>query len=176
MTSWPHAPPHLFNKECSYMITAATHKRVPLFKTPAERDLIQALLFELADRYKWKLEAWSIFPNHYHFIAQSKEVPKSLKQFVSHLHAASAKQLNALQGMPGRKVWYEFWDSKLTFSASYLSRLNYVMNNPVKHGFVENAVLYDWCSAAWFAKSATAAYFKSIQSFKTDTVNIIDDF
>ena len=32
---------------------------------------------------------------------------------------------------------------------SYLARLNYVHQNPVKHGLVRVANQYRWCSAAW---------------------------
>jgi len=33
------------------------------------------------------------------------------------------------------ELWYEFWDTHLTFEKSWLARLNYVHQNPVKHGF-----------------------------------------
>jgi putative transposase len=31
---------------------------------------------------------------------------------------------------------YEFWDTRLTFEKSWFARLNYVHQNPVKHGLV----------------------------------------
>ncbi len=76
----------------------------------------------------------------------------------------------------GRKVWYNYWDTKLTFERSYLARLNYVHQNPVKHGLVRVASQYPWCSAAWFERTASPATVKTIYSFKTDKVKIDDDY
>jgi putative transposase len=54
--------------------------------------------------------------------------------------------------------------------------LNYVHQNPVKHGLVRVANQYPWCSAAWFERTASTAMVKSIYRFKTDSVRVVDDF
>jgi putative transposase len=66
--------------------------------------------------------------------------------------------------------------TKLTFERSYLARLNYVHQNPVKHGLVKVANQYPWCSAAWFERTASPAAVKTIYSFKTDKLKIDDDY
>jgi len=35
---------------------------------------------------------------------------------------------------------------------------------------------YRWCSAAWFERVATPAMVQTIYSFKTDKVEVPDDF
>jgi putative transposase len=114
--------------------------------------------------------------NHYHFIGQSSEDSSTLRKFITHLHALSARLLNQRQNIEGRKVWHQFWDSRITFENSYCARLNYVMNNPVKHGLVDRACDYPWCSASWFEQNAPKSRYKTIASFKTDSVNVVDDF
>jgi putative transposase len=158
------------------MVTGATYQKELFFKEAIELDLLQDLLLKLAENYRWCLEAWAIFANHYHFIAQSPENPQSLRRFITHFHAMSAKMLNQLQNSPGRRVWYQYWDSRITFQNSYLARLNYVIQNPVKHKVVSCANQYKWCSASWFENNATPAYFKAVTSFKIDSINVIDDF
>ena len=64
----------------------------------------------------------------------------------------------------------------LTFEKSYLARLNYVHQNPVKHRLVRRAADYRWCSAAWFERTATVAQVKTIYSFKIDRVKVEDDY
>jgi len=81
-----------------------------------------------------------------------------------------------LDGARGRKVWYNFWETKLTYEKSLLARLNYVHQNAVKHGLVPEANQYPWCSAAWFERTATPAQVKTVYSFKTDRIRVIDDF
>ena len=48
--------------------------------------------------------------------------------------------------------------------------------NPVKHGAAKVAIKYPWCSALWFEQSADNAFQKVVKSFKTDRLNVYDDF
>ena len=71
---------------------------------------------------------------------------------------------------------YEFWDTRLTFEKSWLARLNYVHQNPVKHRLVLVANQYPWCSAGWFERTASAAQVKTLYGFKIDKIRVYDDF
>ena len=73
-------------------------------------------------------------------------------------------------------MWFNFWDTKLTYERSYLARLNHVHQNAVKHGLVRVANQYLWCSAAWFERVVSPAMVKTIYSFKIDKLQIQDDF
>jgi hypothetical protein len=64
----------------------------------------------------------------------------------------------------------------LTYQKSYLARLNYVHQNPVKHALVAVADQYAWCSAQWFEQTASPAMVRSIYAFKTESVSVNDDF
>jgi putative transposase len=81
-----------------------------------------------------------------------------------------------LDHAPGRQVWHNFWETRLTYERSYLARLHYTHQNAVKHGLVPDARQYPWCSAAWFEQTATPAQVKTIYSFKIDTVRVSDDY
>ncbi|HEV8051294.1 MAG TPA: transposase [Parachlamydiaceae bacterium] len=176
MKSWPHAPCHLINEAGTYMVTGATLKKEKFFTQEHELDLINDTLLELAEHYNWRLEAWAIFSNHYHFIAHTSNSPTLLEKFMKHLHANTARKLNNSQGKSGRSVWYQYWDTKLTFNESYMARLNYVMQNPVRHGLVEEPKDYRWCSAAWFERTEKNSYYNTVRSMKIDSVNVYDDF
>src|SRR5262249_9081052 len=153
-----------------YMVTSATLHKQHLFNTPEKLTLLENKLLKLAKDYHWHLEAWAVFVNHYHFIARSEVGSEAdgLKKMTTHLHNQTSNELNRLDKVEGRTVWYNFWDTKLTFEKSYLARLNYVHQNPVKHGLVAKANQYQWCSAAWFERTAPTAIVKTIYSFKTD--------
>jgi putative transposase len=173
---WPHAPVHRLGSEGVYVVTAGTLYKEHLFKTPEKLTLLESLLLLLAKRYRWQLEAWAVFSNHYHFVARNQSESIDLKKFLKHLHAESARELNRLDQAAGRKVWYNFWDTRLTYERSYLARLNYVHQNAVKHRLVTVANQYRWCSAAWFEMTASAGIIKTIYSFKIDKLNMMDDF
>ncbi|NGX42959.1 MAG: hypothetical protein K940chlam7_01249 [Chlamydiae bacterium] len=176
MNYWPHAPMHKFTSSGIYMVTAGTYLKKHHFNSSEKLTLIQNKIFELADEFEWELQAWAIMVNHYHLIARSRADPKSLSSFIGALHRISAKELNQIDGTPGRRVWYQYWDRHLSFEKSYLARLNYVNQNPVKHGIVEDATKYRWCSAAWFEETADRPFRRTVESFKIDRVNVFDDF
>ena len=170
---WPHAPLHrLGNNDGVYMVTGATMYKEHLFKGRDRLDLLERNLLTLAKEHKWQLEAWAAFSNHYHLIARGKRSADNLRVYLKHLHADTARELNDLDGNIGRQVWYNFWDTQLTFETSYFARLNYVHQNPVKHGLVLVANRYPWCSAGWFERTASPASVKTIYSFKTDRLKI----
>jgi putative transposase len=70
----------------------------------------------------------------------------------------------------------KFGDSRLTFEKSWLARLNYVHQNPVRHSLVSVASHYPWCSASWFETNARSGFVKSVYSFKIDRINMPDVF
>ena len=176
MQHWPHAPAHWLFEPGIYMVTASTYQKIHHLTTAHRRDDFQQDLFSIAAEFGWQLEAWAILSNHYHFVARSPSDPSTLRQFIAKLHKTSSKRLNQEDQKPGRKVWFQYWDTLLTFQKSYLARLNYVNNNPVKHGIVAKAENYPWCSAAWFNKNAPASFAKVVASFKIDRVNVYDNF
>lgn len=176
MNVWPHSPIHKITQAGAYMVTSGTLGKQRLFDTPEKLSLLQHRLFELAGRYDWLLQAWAIFSNHYHFVALAPSDPKSLQVLVRHLHSLTARELNQTDGTAGRKVWFQYWDSRITYEKSYLARLNYVHRNAVNHGLVADPTAYAWCSAAWFERSAEPAFYKTVTSFPTARVNVPDDF
>ena len=136
-------------------------------------------LLTVAFDFGWRLEAWSVFSNHYHFVAhspQDQEGAHSLSRMLGVLHEKTAKWVNRVDGARGRQVWHNFRDTLLTYEKSYLARLNYVHQNAVKHGLVAVANRYPWCSAAWFESTARPAQVKTIYGFKTDTLRVYDEY
>ena len=158
------------------MITAATLYRKPLFDSHAKLNLLRDTTFELAKRYALILQAWAFFSNHYHLVISFENAAVTHRDILRHLHRELAIQLNRIDGTPRRRVMYEFWDTHLTFEKSWLARLNYVHQNPVKHFLVPLANQYPSCSAPWFETNAHSGFVKSVYSFKTNRISVPDDF
>jgi putative transposase len=174
--AWPHAPMHITSERGTYMVTAATYRKALLFNSPEKTTILHDTILQLANERGWKMQAWAVMQNHYHFIAMSPDNPETLQKFVSDVHRKSAMAVNAMDNAEGRKVWYQYWDSLITFEESYYARLKYVHYNPVHHGLVKNATEYDWCSAKWFEGKSDPAYRKTVLGFKIGRINVKDDF
>ncbi len=174
---WPHAPPHYRGVSGAYMVTAGTYQKEHYFASRKRLRFLCNLMLDLMEQYGWRPQAWAALSNHYHFVGLSpKDGTQRLAEMLSHIHRESAIFVNKLDGVAGRKVWHNYWDSQITYTASYFARLKYVHENPVHHGLVSHAEQYDWCSARWFSKNSSSAMVKTVSSFKTDRISIADDF
>jgi len=170
---------HRLGGRGAYFVTAGTYLKEHFFAGEEKLDALQGGLLKYAKKYGWKLQAWAVFPNHYHFVGTSpegEENAESLGRFLGEFHQKSASWVNGLDEERGRKVWHNFRETHLTFEKSYWARLNYVHQNAVKHGVVLVANQYRWCSAGWFERTATRAQVKTVYGFKTDQVKVEDEF
>jgi len=173
------APKHQLSQNGTYFVTAGTYLKVHHFRTPQRLEVLQRGLLTVTRDFRWELEAWAIFSNHYHFIAHTQDDSanaNSLSQMLGVLHARTTSWINRLDKTSGRKVSHNFWDTRLTYQKSYLARLKYVHQNAVKHGLVLVANQYRWGSARWFEGVAAPALVRSIYRFKTDALTVNDDF
>jgi putative transposase len=172
----PHKPPHLFISGAVYMVTGATLFKTPILRTDKHKLLFCNTLFERAETCGWELHAWAILDNHYHFVAQSPANAQSLVRFIRELHSITAIAFNHLDGVAGRRVWYNYWNSCITYETSYLARLHYVHQNPVKHGVIARAEDYPYCSYRWFIANGEPELQRKVFEQPVDRIRVEDDF
>lgn len=178
-TPWPHAPTHQLSMRGTYFVTASTYQKAHYFRGAKRLRVLHRGPPTVAEKFGWQLEAWTVFSNHYHFVAHSPadaDDATGLGDMLSVLHVKTAEWVNKLDAALVRQVWFNFWDTKLTHQRSYLVRLNYVHHNAVRHGLVPVACQYPWCSTAWFERTASPAMVKAIYRFKTDRIMVADEF
>jgi putative transposase len=91
-----------------------------------------------------------ILDNHYHLLGNSKK-GRDLERITNKIHNQSAQLVNRRHPdkAPG-PVWYNYWEYCPHDEYDYNTRLCYLLNNPVKHGYMEN--LHD-CPWSSFAKT-----------------------
>ena len=174
--AWHHGPLHVLVERGIYMVTAGTHAKFGHFHSSERLRLVHDGLHQVAEEYGWRLQAWAVLSNHYHFVASSPDDPSTLRKMLGKLHTFTGKAVNEQDSMPGRKVWHQYWDTRLTFERSYLARLNYVHQNPVHHRIVTHATAYPWCSAAQFEADAPLGFRKTVAAMPIENLNVKDDF
>ena len=173
---YQHTPSHLFRPQAIYMVTGATYRKRSFLNTDEKLAHFLRILLERSSIAGWELEAWAIFPNHYHFVAKAPKNPVNLSSMLRAIHSISGKYINFLDNTPGRRVWYNYWDTCITNAGSYLARLHYVHMNPVKHGIIEKAEDYPFCSRQWFISHASPEFCKLVFSQPINKVVVKDDF
>jgi putative transposase len=157
-------------------VTAGTYLKQHHFRGDERLRLLCDALLVVAGKYRWNLQAWAVFSNHYHFVALSPPDPASLRGLINELHSQTSAAANQDDRTPGRQVWYQYWDTHLTYQKSYFARLSYVHRNAVHHHLVKEPSLYPWCSAGWFQRRATTSFYKTIMQFGIERLKLPDDF
>ena len=143
---WIHAPGRYYKEPGMYCLTAATLGHRLIF-TEGALPLLHSDLLAAISEAKWRALVWCVFPNHYHLVAEIGEEATSIRQVVSKFHSRTARLVNHRDSQPGRKVWFNYWESMLFNEAQVSSRCAYVHHNAVRHGIVEDARDYPFCSA-----------------------------
>jgi putative transposase len=147
----PHNPPHLFIADTLYMVTGSTYKGAHLMKSSERKVEWRNAFHEAARIYQWQIIAWTVLHNHYHAIVRSPEDADNLFKFINSYHKYTARNWNHEDGLSGRKVWWNYWDTCIRSQRHYYTRLRYVFWNPVKHGLVEKPEDYRFSNYAEFA-------------------------
>ena len=128
-------PPHIYVDNACYFISASVVHRQKLLDTGAKRGLVRDVLKAAIRPYGITLYAWVILADHYHLLFKVGDVAPVYK-FIKRLHGDSAIQLNKLDGTPGRKVWYQYFDRFPRNERDFWGYFNYIHINPIKHGYV----------------------------------------
>jgi putative transposase len=159
-----------------YFVTAATYLKQHLYRSAERLDGLQQHLFDVSLEFQCWLQAWAIFSNHYHLVVTAGRGGDSLRNMLSTFHKTEAIELNRRDNTAGRKVWFQFRETELTFERSWFARLRYTHENAVHHRLVDDARKYRWCSASWFEGKARRSFVESLKRFKIDHVKVQDDF
>lgn len=175
-SGWMHSPLHMLKYKGIYMVTGATYLKEHYFRESSRTQFLHDTLIAMSTANGWELHAWAVFSNHYHFVAASPNDPSNLSKWIAVLHHTTATYVNALDNTLNRKVWFQYWDTRLTIQSSYLARLNYVHRNAVKHKLVLEASDYPWCSASKFERDAPRSFVNSVYRFDYDKVKVFDEF
>jgi putative transposase len=133
----PHNPPYLFVAGAVYMLTGSIYQSDLLMESSQRKIEWRDAFHYSAKIYNWLIVAWVVLSNHYHAIIRSPEDPKTLSKFTGSYHKFTARRWNDEDGLNGRQVWWNYWDTCIRSERDFINRLKYIFWNPVKHGLVE---------------------------------------
>ncbi len=147
-----HAPPHLYLDDTWYIITAATYQQAPYLVSDQAKILVRDHLKEHIQEFKIKLKAWVILNNHYHLLLKSRN-GYLLPRFLQRLHGSTSFTINGWEGKRGRKIWYNYWDTCIRDEHGFWTRFNYIHNDPIKHGCVNNLSNWPYSSYHYYLRT-----------------------
>ncbi len=140
----PHTPVHLFADNTAYFITGAIYLGRPLLSDARVKHGLFELIQEYFDKYEWALNHWVILDNHYHLMGRSRK-GEDLPAIFRAVHRLSGIFIREMTNCE-KPVWWNYWDYCPRNENDYMIRLNYLLNNPVKHGVTDNLNDYEFSS------------------------------
>ncbi|GBC61837.1 hypothetical protein DENIS_2799 [Desulfonema ishimotonii] len=176
LTRHPHTPAHLFLDNTPYFITGAIYQKRPLLADAGLKKELSGIMKENFSMAGWRLDHWVILDNHYHVLGHSRK-GSDLSKIIGRVHYRSAGLIRAATGCE-RPVWWNYWDYCPRDEKEYVTRLNYLLNNPVKHGYVHRLHDYPFSSFhEFFDQMGRERLVKQFQDYpEYRSIEIKDDF
>jgi putative transposase len=134
---------------CYRIITGTCYEHANILATPQRLAWFDDQLLAHIQQLNLSCAAWVVLPNHYHVLVKIDDI----KQFARDqgiLHGRTSFEMNREDGQVGRKVWYRCQDRCMRSEAHYFTTLNYIHNNPVKHGYIEKWGDWPYSSVHWY--------------------------
>ena len=147
-----------------HFITCTVLHWIPLFTRIESVEIILESFRHLQKYDNFKLFAYVILENHLHMIASSDDISQSIKRFKSYTAKALLEllQTNRVQTILDQLAFYkkahktettyQIWQEGSAFKliqseAMMRERIDYIHNNPLKRGYVDEATHWRYSSA-----------------------------
>jgi putative transposase len=113
-------------------------------------DLLRTSVAKVKDAHPFVIIAWVVLPEHMHAIWKLPDNDCDFSMRWSLIKSGFSRQINKTEliGMSRmskgeRGIWQRrFWEHEIRDEQDLLAHINYIHNNPVKHGYAKSAA--DW--------------------------------
>ena len=127
-----------------YHVTARANRKEFIFEQDNIKMMFIDIMKDTKKKYGFKVKNFCIMSNHIHIIIKPLK-KHDLSRIMQRILSIFAIRFNRFYGYCGH-VWYDRFKSTIikTFS-HYKTAYQYINNNPVKAGLVENPEDYKYC-------------------------------
>ncbi len=135
----------------SYFITVVTHRRNPILIENI--DLLRQSFRESKERYRYRIDAIVILPDHFHMIITPDiptEYPEIIRAVKYHFsrnidpkYFADIDQSDSRWRRGSKPVWQKrFYEHTIRDGKDMDEKMEYIRGNPIKHALVN--IWNDW--------------------------------
>ena len=164
----PRTRYRIFETDCPYFMTCTIVGWLPVFTRPEAVEIVFASWRDPMGKEQFKLFGYVVLENHLHLVASAPELADAIKSFkmftarqiVDLLESRGAetvlRQLRAHKKRHKTKSEYQVWEEgsqpkQITGEEMMRQKLEYIHNNPVKRGYVDDPVHWRCSSARTYA-------------------------
>ena len=160
-----HSPPHFeYHGDKDFILTAACFEHKHIIGATSQRMIeCEEGILKVCALVNAIVHAWCVLPNHYHFLLRTDQI-KEVLRLIGQFHGSSSFRWNGEDDTRGRKVWYRCIERSMRSQGHFYATLNYIHNNPVKHGYVKTWQEWPYSSANDFLEKVGRGRAKEIWS------------
>lgn len=119
-------------------------------------QIVHDAIFFYNDK-KYNVISWCIMPNHVHVLIELIE-NVSLSNILHSWRSFSSNEINKILNRTGRLWMPEYFDRFIRDNEHFNNVVDYIHNNPVKAGLVDDPTKYKWSSAGYANFSPTVCH------------------
>src|SRR5215471_17718996 len=128
-----------------YHVGAKGNNDEPIFRDDWDRAVFDQLLRRVRRRYRWRLHARCLLGNHYHLLVETPLA--NLSDGMRDLNGQYARAFNERHARRNHVFGRRFWSKEVESEEQYEKTLEYILANPVHHGFARRFGQWRWASA-----------------------------
>src|SRR4051812_35825677 len=128
-----------------YHVGTKGNNDTPIFLDDWDRTVFLQILRRIRRRYRWRLHARCLLGNHYHLLVETPLA--NLSDGMRDLNGQYARAFNERHRRKHHAFGQRFWSKVIESEDQYDYTLDYILNNPVHHGFVGRLADGGWASA-----------------------------
>ena len=98
----------------------------------------------------FNLYAFVFMPDHVHLLVQPLNNKYTISDFMRGVKGAFSAKYNRFKGRKGPLWQSRFYDEGIRTRRDFISKLNYIHNNPVSKGLVKDPGKYQFSSYVWY--------------------------
>lgn len=131
--SLTNRPQHLLQNNSDYFLTVRVVDAQFILRPDKYKQILLHKIKEKTEKFGFGLTAYAILHNHYHLMIKVVDSGK-LSKFMGELNGSSAREINKADGVLERKIWWNYYDHIIRGETDFFKHLNYIHQNPIKHG------------------------------------------
>lgn len=121
-------------------ITCVTQDRKKIFQLPENITLLNTVVENVKAIHPFTLSAYVYLPDHFHWLIQLPETDPDFSKILKSVKWNFTWEYKKKYAVSSRRsLWQRgFWDHVIRNDHDFITHLNYIHVNPLKHGYVEN--------------------------------------
>src|SRR6266849_4570663 len=127
-----------------YHVGTRGNNHAPIVVDDGDRAVFLHILRRVRRRYEWRVHASCLMGNHYHLVVETP-LP-NLSDGMRDLNGSYARAFNERHRRRDHVFGRRFWSKLIESEEQYTAAVDYVVNNPLHHGFARRVQEWRWTS------------------------------